>query len=569
MAKKKSGQDGRRAALYVRVSTKHQVDKDSLPFQRKKLKEYCKMMDIGGYEIFEDDGYSAKNTDRPNFQEMMIHIRNNEFTHLIVWKVDRISRNLLDFSAMYQELKNHHTTFVSLNEQFDTSTAIGEAMLKIILIFAELERKMTSERVTAVMIGRAEEGFFNGGVLPFGYGVDPKTKALAPVPDEKETVKLIFDMYEKSRSCQKVARFLQQNGAAHRNGGEWFSELIRGIIRNEVYIGTYIYNRRQMGSAEHPRSEWIVKENNHPAIITREQFDRCNAIMDKNAASRDVSEVRKVKHIHIFAGKLCCNACGGNMSAFKDKARKNGVRPSVFRCVRRARQLDCENKRMISDLDLGPFVFNYAANLARIQKDPTGIDTPEKLESALLSGPVFDGLKIAPDCLSATFSMLAQRNIGKGQFAPDMGESGGNPAAIMDQIVLLEREKEKYKNAVSRLTDLYMFDPDALTKEEYAERKRELTGKIGDLAEKIADLKENKGAGSADLAFIRKASAFLMAQRISSSEPIDYMQMAADLDNGILKDFINQIIDKIFVQDGRIAKIRFASGLEHEFIYPD
>ena len=556
----------RKAALYVRVSTRHQIDKDSLPLQRKKLKEYCKMYDIGEYQIFEDDGYSAKNTDRPNFQEMIASIRTGDFTHLIVWKVDRISRNLLDFATMYQELKERKVTFVSLNEQFDTSTPIGGAMLKIILIFAELEREMTSERVTAVMLGRAEEGFFNGGALPFGYAVDPETKALAPVPDEKETVKLIFDMYEKMKSCQKVARFLQKNGAANRSGGEWLHEIIRGIIRNEVYIGTYIYNRRQYKGPEHPRSEWIIKENNHPAIIARDQFDRCNAIMDKNGASRDVSEIRKTKYIHIFSGKLCCNACGGNMGAFKDKPRKNGVRPSVFRCVRRARQLDCSNKRMISDLDLGPFIFNYAANLARLQKDPSGIDTPEKLEAALLSGSMFEGLKIAPDCLSATFSMLGNRNIGKGQFAPDMGESG-NDRPIEDQIVLLEREKEKYKSAISRLTDLYMFDPDALTKEEFSERKRGLTAKVRELTGKISDLRENKGAGAADLAFIRKASAFLMAQHIASNEPIDYLQIAADLDNEILKEFVDQIIDKIFVQDGRIIKIRFASGLEHSFIY--
>ena len=162
MPRKKAGQAPghikRKAALYVRVSTKYQVDKDSLPLQRKKLKEYCKMYDIEEYQIFEDDGYSAKNTDRPNFQKMMDCIRKGDYTHLIVWKVDRVSRNLLDFATMYQELKERKVTFISLNEQFDTSTPIGGAMLKIILIFAELEREMTSERVTAVMLDRAEIG---------------------------------------------------------------------------------------------------------------------------------------------------------------------------------------------------------------------------------------------------------------------------------------------------------------------------------------------------------------------------------------------------------------------------
>ena len=573
MPRKKAGQapahDKRKAALYVRVSTKHQVDKDSLPMQRKKLKEYCKMYDIGEYQIFEDDGYSAKNTDRPNFQKMMDCIRKGDYTHMIVWKVDRVSRNLLDFASMYRELKERKVTFISLNEQFDTSTPIGGAMLKIILIFAELEREMTSERVTAIMLDRAENGLWNGARPPLGYSVDPEKQILVPVPDEKETVKMIFDLYEKLHSCKKVARTLYQNGIKPQNCDEWSPNFIRHIIRNKLYIGTYIYNRQENGGADRPEIDWIIKENNHQPIITKEQFERCGSIMDQNAITRDVSELRRTKHIHIFGGKLVCNLCGTNMNASKDKARENGLRPSVFRCGRRARLLACENKLMISDLSLGPFVFNYAANLARIQKNPSGIDTPEKLEAALLSGDEFSGIKIAPDCPSATFSLLTHRNIGKGSFSPDIGKSESQDGQSEDRIAYLEKEKGKYKSAISRLTDLYMFDPDALTKEEFSERKREMTQKIQEITRQIIDLKENAGSGSTDLAFIRKASAFLVAQRIASNEHIDYMQIAVDLDNKILKDFINQIIDKIFIQDGRIMKIRFASGLEHNFVYPD
>ena len=135
-----------RVAIYIRVSTTHQIDKDSLPMQRQDLIAYAKLMlNTDDYVIFEDAGYSGKNTDRPKFQEMMSQIRQGAFSHLLVWKIDRISRNLLDFATMYKELKDLGVVFVSKNEQFDTSTAMGEAMLKIILVFAELERNMTSE----------------------------------------------------------------------------------------------------------------------------------------------------------------------------------------------------------------------------------------------------------------------------------------------------------------------------------------------------------------------------------------------------------------------------------------
>ena len=109
--------------------------------QRRELIAYCQLvLGINDYVIFEDAGYSAKNTDRPDFQKMMTQIRSGEFSHVLVWKIDRVSRNLLDFASMYAELQNLGVIFISKNEQFDTSTAIGEAMLKIILIFAELER---------------------------------------------------------------------------------------------------------------------------------------------------------------------------------------------------------------------------------------------------------------------------------------------------------------------------------------------------------------------------------------------------------------------------------------------
>lgn len=127
-----------KAALYVRVSTTMQIDKDSLPVQKEDLINYSKYaLNIPDYEVFEDAGYSAKNTDRPRYQQMMSRLRTGEFSHLVVWKIDRISRNLIDFSQMYEELKRLGVVFVSKNEQFDTSTAMGEAMLKIIPIFLE------------------------------------------------------------------------------------------------------------------------------------------------------------------------------------------------------------------------------------------------------------------------------------------------------------------------------------------------------------------------------------------------------------------------------------------------
>ena len=186
-----------KVAIYIRVSTVYQVDRDSLPMQRSDLIAYCKLiLETESYEIFEDAGYSGKNVDRPAFQEMMKRVRDGEFTHILVWKIDRISRNLLDFANMYQELKTLGVTFVSKNEQFQTNTAMGEAMLKIILVFAELERNMTSERVTATMIDRASKGIWNGGRIPYGYNYDYEKKEWKAVDSIgiESSVKSAFDL---------------------------------------------------------------------------------------------------------------------------------------------------------------------------------------------------------------------------------------------------------------------------------------------------------------------------------------------------------------------------------------
>ena len=221
----------RKVAIYIRVSTTHQIDKDSLPMQRKDLIAYCELiLGIEDYEIFEDAGYSGKNTDRPAFQEMMQKIRSGSFSHLLVWKIDRISRNLLDFAEMYEELQSLRVTFVSKNEQFDTSNAMGEAMLKIILVFAELERNMTSERVTATMISRANQGLWNGGRVPYGYSYDAETSVFSIIQDEADVCQLMKTDYFEHKSIIHTAKLLNDRKVPTRSGALWSPTAVWKIL---------------------------------------------------------------------------------------------------------------------------------------------------------------------------------------------------------------------------------------------------------------------------------------------------------------------------------------------------
>ena len=562
-----------KAALYVRVSTLYQIDKDSLPFQKQELINYCKYaLNIEDVEIFEDAGYSGKNTDRPAYQRMMAKIRRGEFTHVCVWKIDRISRNLLDFAGMYEELKKHRVTFVSKNEQFDTSSAMGEAMLKIILIFAELERKLTSERVTGIMLDRAAKGLWNGARMPLGYKWSEEAKY--PVIDDAEsvTIHFIYDKYEEIKSCLQICRMLNNNNIKTKRGGEWTSKTVCDIIRNPFYKGTYRYNYRESARrALKAESEWIVVPNNHPAIVSEEQWEKCNKIMDANKAAKDTAKFRPRRYVHVFAGILKCANCGGGFSSNKDKERSSGWRPSAYRCNRATRMRDCPALG-VSDVVLGPFVFNYIANFVRLQRKG-GPYTAESIEKALLSGKCFSEVAgIDSKGIQDTLKALGYADTAGPDFVPDLGvqdTTGGDSGGF--DIEILRQEEEKLKNALQRLLDLYLFDSAAISQQNYITKKEELEKNLKGVQAAIEKSMDDSGIrpDALNTSFMKKASAFIVNQRILSKKEIDFEELACKCDADVMKDLISATIERIDIRAGRIEAITFKSGLVHRFSYAE
>ena len=190
-----------------------------------------------------------------------------------------------------------------MNEQFDTSTANGEAMLKIILIFAELERNMTSER-NRNHAGSRGTGLVNLACRSYRWN---RNQIRNRIKKKRRSSSLWFDEYERVRFTTKILDHLNTIGYSVEAWRPVDFEADRDIIRNPFYIGTYRYNLREWPRPMKPESEWIVRENNHPAIIAKEQFDRCNAIMDENGFSRDV-DLQARKYVHTFSGRLVCGS---------------------------------------------------------------------------------------------------------------------------------------------------------------------------------------------------------------------------------------------------------------------
>lgn len=578
MAKRKQISDvlsGQRAALYIRVSTHWQIDKDSLPVQREELINYSKYaLGITSYEVFEDAGYSAKNTERPAYQTMMARMRTGEFSHLIVWKLDRISRNLLDFAAMYEELKQLGITFVSKNEQFDTSSAMGEAMLKIILVFAELERKVTSERVTSIMYSRAANGQWNGGKVPFGYDYDKATKEFSINECEAAVVRMIYDKYEELHSLLAVARFLNEKGITSRKGKHWNPTTVGIILKNPFYIGTYRYNyRNENGGLKNwtikEESEWILTEDHHPAIIDVDRWREVGMTLYKNRRSnKEGGSTYYRKNTHIFAGLLKCGNCGSYFQATIDRKRADGWRPSIYLCSRHRRFNDCDNK-YISDVTLGPFVLNYIANIMKAQRSFGKTTSIETLEKKLLRGPLFADVEhIEGVGLQELYDMLRRGAVPTVEYmSKRVQEATEKPEA--QERDLLAAERRRNERALSRLKSLFLYGEEAISEKDYVIEQKRLTDAIQKIDDRLEEIEKNSSQHFtiSDDEFITKASYFIMSQKLTDKREVNYEHLIRKIDPQIVKDFVNSVCQNFCILDGRVEAIRFKNGMEHRFLY--
>ena len=566
----------KKAAGYIRVSTVYQIDKDSLPMQREDLTNYIKYaLGIDEFEIFEDAGYSAKNTDRPAFQRMMSRLRTGEFSHLVVWKIDRISRNLMDFTTMYEELKRLGITFVSKNEQFDTSSAMGEAMLKIILVFAELERKMTSERVSAVMVSRANEGKYNGGRIPFGYDYDKQTKEISINDSEASVVRLIFDKYDEFQSIIQVVKYLNSNGIKTKRGVDFSAPAVHKILTNRFYVGDLVYNKhdeRSLGNSStsnvRDESEWITIEEHHQAIIERwRQEQTIAALSSRNRANVSFKTYQR-NNIHIFAGLLKCGMCGSGMTATIDKERADGYRPSIYLCGSRRKTKLCTNK-YISDVTIGPFIFNLISNIVKAYNNVGKSTTVEMLEKKLLRSDALssvysiehEGVRQLLEAIRNTEEIKSEHII--------LSKSPKDFSASTEEKDLLRAEKKKHETALARLQQLYLYGDDAITHTEYLVQKTSIEKSLSTIDKRIAEIDSNisNSFTMSDSDFFSKASLFIIQSNLVQSRTVDFDRLIRTIDKQTLKMFINKVLQKVVILDGRIAEISFKNGISLKFLY--
>ena len=291
-----------RCAIYTRVSTEHGLDQEfnSLDAQYDAASAYIKSQAHAGWALirsrYDDGGYSGGSTDRPDLQRLLEDIRARKIDVIVVYKVDRLTRSLADFAKLVELFDAQGVSFVSVTQQFNTTTSMGRLTLNVLLSFAQFEREVTSERIRDKIAASKRKGLWVGGPLPLGYAM--KDGKIAVVEDEAERVRLIYRQYLELSGVNALVRDLRDKdirtkmrlratGATH--GGIPFE---RGslfyLLRNRFYIGEVKY-----------KGEILPGEQ--PAIMDRQLFD---AVQQKLTDQWSHRNHAKSKSDHLLTGML-------------------------------------------------------------------------------------------------------------------------------------------------------------------------------------------------------------------------------------------------------------------------
>ena len=321
-------------ALYTRVSTTEQAEEGySIKEQEARLRSYCsaKGWTIAG--IYSDPGFSGSNTDRPALKDLVEDARDKKIDAVLVYKLDRLSRSQKDTLELIEDvfLKNG-VNFISISENFDTSTPFGMAIIGILAVFAQLERQQIKERTGIGQKARAKEGLWKGGRTPPGYDYIPKENRLVVIPFEAEQVREVFRLYNAGTPIRSIEKTFDEKGYAVR-GFPWSQKTIRRALGNPIYLGKILNNG-------------IVYDADHDPIISQEDFD---AAAIRLQAGKEIwkNNTRSGKNPALLTGLLFCARCGARYHK-KNYPRMDGP---FYVCYSRSKMAykmikdpDCRNK---------------------------------------------------------------------------------------------------------------------------------------------------------------------------------------------------------------------------------
>lgn len=288
-----------RARCYLRVSTDEQaMEGFSLSAQEEKCRQFIESQGWQYDGEYIDDGYSAKDLNRPAMQQMIRDIKEKQFDILVVYRLDRLVRSVVDLHHLVRLFDENGIKFKSVTEVFDTTSAMGRFFITLVSAMAQWERENLAERVRMGMERRAAEGKFNGSAVPYGYRLEGDKLVIEP--GEAELVRRIFRMY-KQYGMDTIANMLNAEGLKTRRGNNWDPNVIKYMLSNPIYFGRMVWGRKT-------RSKVITIDGAAPAIISEEEFQEAQRIMKKRLSMP--ARGKSATSDYIFAGILSCGYCG-------------------------------------------------------------------------------------------------------------------------------------------------------------------------------------------------------------------------------------------------------------------
>ena len=297
-------------AIYTRKSTSEGLDQDftTLDAQRESAENYIASQKSEGWvpiqEQYNDGGFTGANIERPALQKLLSDIKEYKVNCVVVYKVDRLSRSLMDFSQLLEFFEKHNVTFVSVTQHFNTNSSMGRLTLNVLLSFAQFEREIISERTKDKMGAARRKGKWTGGRPPLGYDLDRENKRIVVNKEESNLVKEIFDLYIKERSLLQVAIIINDKG--HRTkrmtynsgktyGGKKFGVThVQFMISNVVYLGKVNYGGQ-------------IYEGQHDDIVSEDTFKQAQETMKQNRVERKVTKNHDCTGL--LSKLLHCNTC--------------------------------------------------------------------------------------------------------------------------------------------------------------------------------------------------------------------------------------------------------------------
>src|SRR6266852_3139431 len=320
-----------RCAIYTRKSTEVGLEQNfnSLDAQREACVAYIQSQRHEGWKClparYDDGGFTGGNMDRPALKRLLADVEAGQIDCVVIYKLDRLSRSLLDFARIIGVLEKHHVAFVSITQQFNSATSMGRLVLNVLLSFAQFEREIISERTRAKIAATRRKGKWSGGLPVLGYDVDPQVLRLVVNPKEAARVRAIFDLYLEHQALLPVVRELERRDwrtkacvtrKGRKLGGKLFTKTsLHKLLTNATYAGKLRYKTE-------------LHKGEHPAIVDSLKWQKVQELLQGNR-HRGAALVRNGWEA-ILKGLLHCRPCGCAMTP--THSTKDGKRFRYYVC---------------------------------------------------------------------------------------------------------------------------------------------------------------------------------------------------------------------------------------------